>query len=352
MQGISMEAAIDLCTKIDALAKKVLREEIKKGKEVGKNRKPLVAKDSKAKSQIDAMVKSIASQIDVLFSLKNSQLYVKSFTTNQSGYLRSKPMISISQKPHLNLSDKEMYILISFGADGLSIIYTQGYEKLQKENDLLFEDVKLILRRAVDFYFKSNAIKINNNFHRDTQGIDVLRKKISVNDINSDFFKDLTYIIKLYLSRENEVFDFVSLNSTVSKDDPLVAEGADVPIISTRRKGQALFKEALVRLWGGCSVTGCKEVSVLRASHVKPWVESSPKEKTDPMNGLLLTPNYDALFDKFLISFDKSGKILVSTIINKDDLKRMGINVNAKVKLNNKQHEYMAYHRSRFFGEI
>ena len=81
------------------------------------------------------------------------------------------------------------------------------------------------------------------------------------------------------------------------------------------RIGQGVFREKLINLWqGACSVTGCEQLDILIASHIKPWSKCpTSKEATDMMNGLLLIPNLDSLFDKGFISFDNDGAILFST---------------------------------------
>jgi 5-methylcytosine-specific restriction enzyme A len=50
-------------------------------------------------------------------------------------------------------------------------------------------------------------------------------------------------------------------------------------------------------------------------------------------NGLLLSPTYDALFDRKLISFDNSGKIILSDAIDFNAYKKIG--VTGKEKINN-----------------
>ncbi len=79
------------------------------------------------------------------------------------------------------------------------------------------------------------------------------------------------------------------------------------------RTEQNHFRQKALHLWGGsCVITGVNEPRWLIASHIKPWKESNNKERTDPYNSLLLTPNYDKLFDKGVISFSPSnGKILL-----------------------------------------
>ena len=49
--------------------------------------------------------------------------------------------------------------------------------------------------------------------------------------------------------------------------------------------------------------------SLLIASHIKPWHVCDDKERLDKFNGLMLSPNIDALFDNGLITFDINGTI-------------------------------------------
>jgi len=91
------------------------------------------------------------------------------------------------------------------------------------------------------------------------------------------------------------------------------------------RIGQSEFRKKLKEYWGGCSVNGCKNVDVLIASHIKPYSLCENEEKYDPFNGLLLTPNYDKLFDSYLITFDEVGQIIISKSVSAEDLNRLNI---------------------------
>ena len=79
------------------------------------------------------------------------------------------------------------------------------------------------------------------------------------------------------------------------------------------RRGQGLFRERVIALEGRCRVTGVELVDHLRASHIKPWKDSSDQEKLDGNNGLLLAPHIDHLFDQGYISFTDVGDLIVST---------------------------------------
>jgi predicted restriction endonuclease len=78
------------------------------------------------------------------------------------------------------------------------------------------------------------------------------------------------------------------------------------------RIGQGRFRQQLLEYWETCAVTGCEEISLLVASHIKPWSECDVREAVDPYNGLLLSPNLDAAFDNGYVSFTDTGEMLIS----------------------------------------
>lgn len=130
------------------------------------------------------------------------------------------------------------------------------------------------------------------------------------------------------------------------------------------RVGQGVYRENLEKLWDrACAVTGCRIREVLRASHAKPWKDCKDKDeeqRLDGHNGLLLSANYDALFDKGLISFSalKEGwKIMISPSIEESQLENLGIGKNVRLnppknlKLEDKERidEFLKYHREQIF---
>ena len=64
-------------------------------------------------------------------------------------------------------------------------------------------------------------------------------------------------------------------------------------------------------------------------------------------NGILLSPLYDALFDKHLISFDDEGNILFSAKLTDVHIGKLGISTNAKISLRDGVLEYLARHREK-----
>jgi len=116
------------------------------------------------------------------------------------------------------------------------------------------------------------------------------------------------------------------------------------------RIGQGQFRQAQMQRWGNCcAVTGLGCPELLRASHIKPWTDSTRREKLDPNNGLLLAAHLDALFDKGLISFDDKGKMLLSSRLGVDERAHFGLPKKLRVAPDAAQSGYLAHHRDRLF---
>jgi putative restriction endonuclease len=124
----------------------------------------------------------------------------------------------------------------------------------------------------------------------------------------------------------------------------------EVERLVRQRVGQQKFREAMLDYWGGaCAVTGVALPEVLRASHAKPWAEcTSDAERLDVFNGFLLVANLDALFDRFLISFEQDGHLLVSPSLSEIDRQRLGLWPGMALRwLSNSHRAYLAWHRKR-----
>ena len=120
--------------------------------------------------------------------------------------------------------------------------------------------------------------------------------------------------------------------------------------IVVSRLGQGDFRRNVIRLWGSCSVTGLQTVSLLRASHIKPWKNSDNNERLTPYNGLLLIPDYDFLFDRGYISFKKNGSVVVSQRLSPFACKVFDVRGELQLrKVFPESKEYLEFHRSEVF---
>ena len=126
--------------------------------------------------------------------------------------------------------------------------------------------------------------------------------------------------------------------------------------VQTIRTKQSEYRQNVVTLWHGqCAVTGVDETKWLIASHIKPWRESTDFERVDPKNSLLLSPNYDKLFDRGVISFDASnGKILLPEKMSASfwrNLDRLGITDEKHLSfIPDGTEKYLEYHQKMIFG--
>ena len=131
------------------------------------------------------------------------------------------------------------------------------------------------------------------------------------------------------------------------------SEGMMVQRLVWVRKNHARFRDPVEQHWEGkCAVADhdCDgHPGLLIASHIYPWARSTPKEKTDVNNGLLLSSPIDRLFDQGLISFADDGMMLVS-----DDLAprtkhvfglRAGMKIANPKKITKGMRKYLSKHR-------
>ena len=115
----------------------------------------------------------------------------------------------------------------------------------------------------------------------------------------------------------------------------------------TSRVGQGFYRQELIKKFDNkCAVTGINLEEILIASHIIPWRHSNDEERLDIENGILLSPLYDALFDKNLISFQDNGDIIISKKIQDTKLISL-IDINANIKITEGMKKYLINHRSQ-----
>jgi len=99
------------------------------------------------------------------------------------------------------------------------------------------------------------------------------------------------------------------------------------------RVGQGAYRKSVINRWENkCAVTGFRDCRILIASHIHPWKDSNNEERLDVSNGILLSPTYDALFDRHLITFESSGSIVLSNNIDFDEYKKIGVSGTERIK--------------------
>lgn len=160
---------------------------------------------------------------------------------------------------------------------------------------------------------------------------------------------------KTYDSAIHELLERVGMNNAEDALEESIKGRTDIgqttktQLIQARR-GQGIFKDNVRRNESTCRVTGVSDIRHLRASHIKPWSESTDDEKLNGCNGLLLAPHIDHLFDKGFISFSDDGDLMISSQVDRQVLTAWGILAGKKVgRFNQQQMTFLDYHRKEVF---
>ncbi len=130
--------------------------------------------------------------------------------------------------------------------------------------------------------------------------------------------------------------------------DPSTSKTTKQALVDARL-GQGRFRKQVAAKWeGACSVTGCTQQELLRASHMKPWWQSSCVERLDQANGLYLCANLDALFDRYLVSFSTDGRMMVSSKIEQETRDLLGLPAPLRRKPTDQELVFLQHHRTVF----
>lgn len=131
----------------------------------------------------------------------------------------------------------------------------------------------------------------------------------------------------------------------------LIAE-AELEIKTKMRRGKEQFRESLLPLWNGeCPICGTAIEAVLKATHSKPWKDSSDAERLDPFNGILLCANHSALYSAGYIAFTGGGRLHISSRISEEDYPVYRLRKNLKVPVSPEHAPYLRWHKRIVFAE-
>lgn len=172
--------------------------------------------------------------------------------------------------------------------------------------------------------------------------------KISLTDYQLRENAPSEFVFKIEALDYEDVDAFKEVREHAAEYKTLAVTEQEQIVVS--RLGQGSFRRNVIRLWGSCSVTGLQNVSLLRASHIKPWKDSNNDERLTPYNGLLLIPDYDFLFDRGYISFRDNGKALVSQRLSPFARKVFDVRDDLGLRKVFPENEgYLEFHRSEIF---
>jgi len=149
--------------------------------------------------------------------------------------------------------------------------------------------------------------------------------------------------IRLYNERLNAYFAQNPNESLTTEREQIVKQ----------RIGQDVYRDALLNYWkGSCAITSIDIPEILRASHIKAWADcDNDNDRLNIYNGFLLSANYDALFDKGLITFDNKGCIVYSKRLSESQIQDIGGEKYKALRWIDERHlPFMKWHREQVFS--
>lgn len=194
-------------------------------------------------------------------------------------------------------------------------------------------------------------IKLLGKNNNDDLGIENLRSLGLISGNIQGAFRETKYG-KLFEYIDNSFdrsLDADRFAEEVERDIPEAVTGYDRLQLIKGRVNQGYYRDLLLQKYKKCCLCGISNSRFLVASHIKPWANSTPAEKVDAENGLLLCPNHDKLFDSGMITFDENGTIIISGKISNPDQILLNIREGMTIQLTSKMKKYMDYHRKNVF---
>lgn len=230
--------------------------------------------------------------------------------------------------------------------------YTDLYRKLRSINEeklnfeMIRKDVKpprVYLQSNSKYYTLMREIGLPNISY-----LSILKLKNSSNKI--------VYYCKIFIEYKH---DIVKYDSPLEKKEMEEIEHSNKTdkeknSLIESRQGQGEYRRKVLEDCQYCPFTLVNDERLLIASHIKPWVNSTDKEKIDPKNGFALTPTYDKLFDQGYITFCSDKKLKVSPWISPMNQQRLKIYDGMLLKnlqIDKKREYYLTYHRKHIFKE-
>ncbi|MGL6124961.1 MAG: MrcB family domain-containing protein [Metamycoplasmataceae bacterium] len=201
--------------------------------------------------------------------------------------------------------------------------------------DITDENVKIALKKINDHLVSSvknkrlpNNCELFNSYMLDILNISKvsnIEKIYDKKEQNQQIVKSRTES-KVYSQSEDltniEILDNASVTELIEDIEEIRSDGTLNPtekeILYKARIGQGKYRDDLLEEYKQtCVLSGVNFKELLVASHIVPWREANNKERIDKYNGLLLSASIDKLFDRYLISFDEDGKLVVSKSFEK-----------------------------------
>ena len=239
------------------------------------------------------------------------------------------------------------------GKDEMAQLWNERMGKIESLDDIIYFNV----------YDQDQIVGIRGYINSDDDGYQLIREislplvsyisvmKVTPNGKDTFFYWKLFVDYDMLNAEDALVFNYGKQKADVILPHQSVQTKKSAEI-GRARLGQGKYREALLEECIFCPITMINDERLLIASHIKPWAVSNDREKIDPKNGFMLSPLYDKLFDKGLISFTDDKRLIVSNWISPSNVRRMELENDKyypKLPIDAQRSVYLDYHRSFVF---
>ncbi|MBK8806035.1 MAG: HNH endonuclease [Bacteroidales bacterium] len=188
------------------------------------------------------------------------------------------------------------------------------FGKLNQRNPLVIELSQIIGRTPSSVAFKLVNFASLDPFHQNRgvkgmQNAGKLDKEI-YNEFSNNW-NDLIFESESLLAEKSGKPNLVeSIKKELDFDE--TKKGIEVISSVKTRVNQSFFRTVVTSIYcNKCAVSNINLPELLIASHIIPW-SLNEKERLNPSNGICLSPLYDKVFDKGLMTLDNDFKIIFS----------------------------------------
>ena len=103
-----------------------------------------------------------------------------------------------------------------------------------------------------------------------------------------------------------------NVEDTLGPDIQKLPQGREREVIVRQRVNQQFFRDAVLTAYlNHCCITGISNTPLLEACHISGWADDK-NNRTNPKNGLCMTPTFHRAYDKYLMAITPDCEIVFS----------------------------------------
>lgn len=283
------------------------------------------------------------------YLLENDNATQRIDATGNTYFVRRTPLVS----PHLIGLDLTLhssaYKKYGHTGDQVQINIPDPKEPFTQLQRYAFQDDALVMLRYD--YMRYVAILIPSELCGNLYSITSTHGNQNINYValNPIYDPTLAYQIQHDVISKDVDYDDYAVRTLQNTLNNSLAAGTDTEKLIKMRVSQGSFRRLLLLERHQCNLCDITTTSVLRASHIKEWSESSREERIDANNGLILCANHDALFDRHQISFDPdTGDICISVSIDAEQRSALNLSDSFNLSMSDRMKAYMRIHYKKF----